>query len=121
MTAPDRIWAWTWNQPFTRWHGEKVWTPFKPFWKKPITRFVSTSRWNPFAGRMEVCEQAVTEYVRADLVDPAAIREAALREAAEIARDFEANGVCGIQKCTGGMIRKQILALIQKGDTDDRA
>ena len=48
-------------------------------------------------------------------------REAALREAAEIARDFEANGVCGIQKCTGGMIRKQILALIQKGDTDDRA
>ena len=49
--------------------------------------------------------------------DAAQARVAALREAAEIARDFEANGVCGIQRCTGGMILKQILALIGEART----
>ena len=67
MTAPDRIWAWAINYPGSKWHGKRTWEPFEPFWKKPIMTFVSTSKWNPFAGRMEVCEQEVTEYVRADL------------------------------------------------------
>lgn len=65
---------------------------------------------------------AKVEYIRADLAalastDAAQARVAALREAAEIARDFEANGVCGIQRCTGGMILKQILALIGEART----
>jgi len=69
MTAPERIWAWVWNYPISKHHGSKVWVDFKPFWKKPITTFVSTSKWNPFVGRMEVCEQEVTEYVHIDLHD----------------------------------------------------
>ncbi len=45
-----------------------------------------------------------TGYIRADLVDPAAIREAALREAAELFGD----------SVTGRAVARCILALIDK-------
>jgi hypothetical protein len=84
MTAPERIWAWVWNYPISKHHGSKVWVDFKPFWKKPITTFVSTSKWNPFVGRMEVCEQEVTEYVHIDLHDAT---KAQLAKAVELLKE----------------------------------
>lgn len=50
--------------------------------------------------------------------DAAAIREVALREAAKVALDFEVNGVCGIQRCTGRMINESILALLTEKPHD---
>jgi len=74
-------------------------------------------RWQsacPLSYCPHVNETPKSEHDGADvLTDAAQAREAALREAAEIARDFEANGVCGIQRSTGGMIAEKILALTQ--------
>lgn len=81
--APERIWAWVWNLPY----------PSKSQGK---------AEWNRDA---VPTSQDVTEYIRADLVDPAAIREAALREAVE-AVDRDVLG--------GKTARAAILALIDK-------
>ena len=72
-----------------------------------------------------------TEYIRADLVDPAAIREEALREAATVAQGYHeralewAKKVRGLERYIGetdsSRIATAILALIDKSAPDHSA
>ena len=115
MTAPDRIRA-TWYA------YDDAEMP------KSLSALTSASRfWDT--------DPNLVEYIRADLVDPAAIREAALREAAALMTIAAEN--CRKQFTyppktkeqrdyqTGAIIHSNaaaaILALIQKGAADDRA
>jgi chromosome segregation ATPase len=61
-------------------------------------------------------ERAVRVLMKAAL---ATARADALREAAAVSLDFEVDGVCGIQRQTGKMIKDAILALIPKEQTND--
>ena len=79
--SPERIWAWIYADP---WGNELRW----------------------FEWQDHDPEKGETEYIRADLVDPAAIRETALRDAAEHMRGYGFLAVPDI-----------ILALIDKKET----
>ena len=124
MTAPDRIAAyWTAAGNDTMPSQMLPLTPKSPLFHDDM----------PKSQRIE--------YVRADLVDPAAIREAALREAAAVATErwtarrehadhlaeldypeamIDAKTVSA-KADEAEMIAEQILALIQKGTADDLA
>lgn len=110
MTAPDRIAVyWTAADEDTMPARLMAQTPRSPIFDEDLPKM-----------------QRV-EYVRTDLADPAAIREAAIREAADSL--LEASVWCDSQERTSpdwhnGVVdaRKhhiaRILALIQKGDTE---
>lgn len=71
MTAPDRIWA------YDMWDG-------------------NVPRAGDWTDEQSEAPEGATEYVRADLADPAAIREAALMEAliwCSAASDFQEGGI----------------------------
>ena len=90
MQSPERIWAWIYADP---WGNELRW----------------------FEWQDHDPEKGETEYIRADLVDPAAIRETALREAAKLIDDFRRSPATAGLGCDN-MI-EAILALIDKKET----
>ncbi len=98
--APERIWAWDESGEtcllMGRNEGEWTTEPTKEGW--------------------------ATEYIRADLVDPAAIREAALREALEALRGAGSFGRTAVEKHSAleqyCLCRDATLALIEKEKTE---
>lgn len=81
--------------------------------------------WTSKCGRALVTHQPRwpddVEYVRADLVDPAAIREAALREAADVVvRYSPLCWFCDAKQSHPAVISSAILALIPKGAADGK-
>jgi hypothetical protein len=87
--APERIWAWKLNAPYSKYHGLKVWAPSQPKFKRPTVKVFDDAPWWKIWGRTSKEEPVNADmhiYVRADLIEEL---EAKLKTAEEIGRAFE--------------------------------
>jgi hypothetical protein len=62
---PERIWAWTYNLPANRKHGERSWVDFPPVFKPWV--IVDWPGWKFWVSQKQEYHQEAIEYVRIDV------------------------------------------------------